>query len=90
MSPLPGRGRQTQPLPDTVEPLPTPPPMEVVEEEPEEELSPVVRHLEDAVAAAEEEGMSAAELIGMLTYYAHNLAQEARESAMRAGRTEEE
>lgn len=43
---------------------------------------PVIEHLDAAVAAAEQQDMSTSELIGLLYYYAHNVAQEARESAL--------
>ncbi len=42
----------------------------------------VVKHLDAAVAAAESANMSTSEIIGMFFYYAHNLAQQARESAL--------
>ena len=42
----------------------------------------VVENLDAAVAAAERAGMSTSEIIGMFFYYAHNLAQQARESAL--------
>ena len=42
----------------------------------------VVEHLDAAVEAAERAGMSTSEIIGMFFYYAHNLAQQARESAL--------
>lgn len=92
MSPLPGRGRETEPSADAARPLVTAPPLEAAEEDPEDELSPVVEHLEAAIGAAEEQGLSAAEFIGLLTYYAHDVAQEAREAAVRAAgpRSEEE
>ncbi len=41
----------------------------------------VVKHLDAAVAAAESANMSTS-VIGMFFYYAHNLAQQARESAL--------
>ena len=44
--------------------------------------NPVVNHIEAAVNAAEESGMSACELIGLLYFYAHNVAQDAREHAL--------
>lgn len=43
----------------------------------------VVAHLERAIEAAENTSMSTSELIGMFHYYAHNLAQQARENALR-------
>lgn len=43
----------------------------------------VVEHLDAAVAAAERANMSTSEVIGMFHYYAHNLAQQARENALR-------
>jgi hypothetical protein len=43
----------------------------------------VIEHLDAAIAAAREEDMSASEVLGLLFYYAHNVAQDARESAMR-------
>lgn len=49
------------------------------------EVSSVVKHLDAAVAAALDEGMSTAELMGMLFYYAHNVAQGAREGALNEG-----
>ena len=42
----------------------------------------VVKHLDAAVAAAQDANMSTSEVIGMFFYYAHNLAQQARESAL--------
>ncbi len=42
----------------------------------------VVEHLDAAVEAAEKANMSTSEIIGMFFYYAHNLAQQARESAL--------
>ena len=42
----------------------------------------VVKHLDAAVAAAENANMSTSEIIGMFFYYAHNLAQQARETAL--------
>ncbi len=53
-----------------------------VAEEDSDLESSVVAHLEAAVRTAEETGMSLSELIGLLFYYAHNLAQEARETAL--------
>lgn len=44
----------------------------------------VIDHIEAAIAAAERDNMSASEVIGLLFYYAHNVAQEARESALGA------
>ena len=44
----------------------------------------VIEHLDLAVKAAEREQMSTSELIGLLFYYAHNLAQRARETALEA------
>ena len=44
-----------------------------------EENNTVVEYLEMAVQAAQEQEMSASELIGLLFYYAHNVAQETRE-----------
>lgn len=43
----------------------------------------VIEHLDAAVTAAREEDMSASEILGLLFYYAHNVAQDARESALR-------
>jgi hypothetical protein len=43
----------------------------------------VIEHLDAAVAAAREEDMSVSEILGLLFYYAHNVAQDARESALR-------
>jgi len=48
----------------------------------DDDVSAVVGHLDAAIAAAHEEGMSAAELMGMLFYYAHNVAQGAREGVL--------
>ncbi len=48
-----------------------------------EEINPVIEYLERAVAAAQEHEMSTSETIGLLFYYAHNVAQEAREAALR-------
>ena len=45
----------------------------------------VVKHLDAAVAAAQEANMSTSEVIGMFFYYAHNLAQQAREAALDGG-----
>jgi hypothetical protein len=42
----------------------------------------VIEHLDAAVAAAEHAEMSASEIMGMLFYYAHNIAQRARETAL--------
>ncbi len=42
----------------------------------------VIEHLDAAVAAAERAEMSASEIMGMLFYYAHNIAQRARETAL--------
>ena len=42
----------------------------------------VVDHLDEAVLAAEKEGMQMSELIGMFFYYAHNLSQQARDTAL--------
>jgi hypothetical protein len=42
----------------------------------------VIEHLDAAVAAAERANMSASEIMGMLFYYAHNIAQRARETAL--------
>lgn len=47
-----------------------------------EENNTVVEYLEMAVQAAQEQEMSASELIGLLFYYAHNVAQETRELAL--------
>lgn len=44
----------------------------------------MIEHLEQAIAAAQEHDMSTSEIIGLLFYYAHNVAQEARETALRA------
>lgn len=44
--------------------------------------NPVVGHLEAAVEAAREVDMSASELMGLLFFYAHNVAQQAREAAL--------
>ncbi len=46
--------------------------------------SMVIEHLELAIKAAQEEEMSASEIMGLLFYYAHNIAQEARENGIRA------
>ena len=43
----------------------------------------VTDHLEAAVAAAEAGGMSPSELIGLFFYYAHSIAAEGREAALR-------
>lgn len=45
--------------------------------------NPVIEHLERAIAAAQERNMSASEIMGLLFFYAHNVAQEARETALR-------
>ncbi len=42
----------------------------------------VIEHLDLAVQAAERANMSTSEIIGMFFYYAHNLAQRARDSAL--------
>ena len=42
----------------------------------------VIEHLDAAVAAAERANMSASEIMGMLFYYAHNIAPRARETAL--------
>ena len=42
----------------------------------------VIKHLDAAIAAAERAEMSASEIMGMLFYYAHNIAQRARETAL--------
>jgi len=42
----------------------------------------VIDHLDHAVEAAEDMGMSSSELIGLLFYYAHNLAQDTREASL--------
>ena len=42
----------------------------------------VIEHLDAAVAAAERANMSASEIMGMLFYYAHTIAQRARETAL--------
>ncbi len=47
-----------------------------------ERTSEVIEHLDAAVAAAESANMSASEIMGMLFYYAHNIAQRARETAL--------
>lgn len=46
------------------------------------EATRVIEHLDAAVAAAREEDMSASEILGLLFYYAHNVAQDAREAAL--------
>lgn len=56
---------------------------------PEDSIS-VVEHLDRAVQVAQDQDMSASEIIGLLFYYAHNVAQEARESAMRQQQQEQE
>ncbi len=43
--------------------------------------SQVIRHLNAAIEAAQESGMSASELMGLLFYYAHNVAQQTRQAA---------
>lgn len=48
-----------------------------------DEVNPVIQHLDQAIEAARDQEMSASEIIGLLHYYAHNLAQDARESALR-------
>ena len=50
----------------------------------EAETSKVIEKLDAVVRAAEEENMGTSELIGLLFYYAHNLAQEARDAAIRS------
>lgn len=47
-----------------------------------ERASEVIEHLDAAVAAAEKANMSTSEIMGMLFYYAHNIAQQAREAAL--------
>ncbi len=42
----------------------------------------VVEHLDAALKAAEDANMNTSETIGMFFYYAHNLAQQARENAL--------
>ena len=49
-----------------------------------DEVNPVIQHLDQAMEAARDQEMSASEIIGLLHYYAHNIAQDARESALRA------
>ena len=44
----------------------------------------VTDHLEAAIVAADAAGMTTSELIGTFFYYAHSLAQEAREAALQA------
>ena len=48
-----------------------------------DEVNPVIEHLELAMQAARDQEMSASEIIGLLHYYAHNIAQDARECALR-------
>lgn len=48
-----------------------------------DEVNPVIEHLELAMQAARDQEMSASEIIGLLHYYAHNIAQDAREAALR-------
>lgn len=48
-----------------------------------DDVNPVIEHLELALQAARDQEMSASEIIGLLHYYAHNIAQDARESALR-------
>ncbi len=48
----------------------------------------VVKHLDAAVAAAQSVDMSTSEIIGMFFYYAHNLAQQARETALQGAPAE--
>jgi hypothetical protein len=43
----------------------------------------IIEKLDDALEIAEKEGMSTSEVIGILFYYAHNLAQEARDIGLR-------
>ena len=50
-----------------------------------ERTSEVVKHLDLAVQAAEKQNMSASQIIGMFFYYAHNLSQQARETALQGG-----
>lgn len=52
------------------------------------EVNPVIQHLDQAMQAARDQEMSASEIIGLLHYYAHNVAQDARESALRDQATE--
>lgn len=55
----------------------------------DEDKNKVVEHLEAAVEAAQELEMPATELAGLLFFYAHNVAQEVREVALRAVEEEE-
>ena len=48
------------------------------------ETNEVIEHLDLAVQAAERQKMSTSEIIGLLFFYAHNLAQQARDSALQA------
>ena len=50
----------------------------------------VIEHLEEAIEVAQEQGMTTSELIGLLFYYAHNVAQEARESALHSQQVQRE
>lgn len=47
-------------------------------------MNEVLEHLDRAVEASEEAGISTSSLIGTLFYYAHNLAQQTRESGLEA------
>lgn len=58
------------------------PVLESVEEAHAENEMSVVDYLDEAVVAAENEGMQMSELIGLFFYYAHNLSQQARDTAM--------
>lgn len=46
--------------------------------------SKVIEKLDAVVMAAEEENMGTSELIGLLFFYSHNLAQEARDAAIKS------
>ena len=51
--------------------------------------SKVIEKLDAVVMAAEEENMGTSELIGLLFFYSHNLAQEARDAAIKSELEEE-
>ena len=50
----------------------------------DEDRNKVVEHLEAAVAAAGKQEMPATELAGLLFFYAHNVAEEVRATAIAA------
>jgi len=66
------------------------PELEVVEEAHTEKVMTVVDYLDEAVLAAEKDNMQMSELIGLFFYYAHNLSQQARNTAEAIAEEEEE